>query len=87
MSKISYPQLVKNIADTFRIVTGTTGPIVIGELTNKIGETILSGSGETQKSMSIESGVEVIQPVYANTEINISSNVSIETSAALESEE
>lgn len=40
-----------------------------------------------QKSLSVESGIEVIQPVYANTEINISNNIEIEASAILESEE
>ena len=41
-----------------------------------------------QKSISMQSGVEVIQPVYANTEIQINnSSIEIESSVALESEE
>ena len=88
MSKISYPQLVKNIADTFRAVTGTTDPIVIGELTNKISETISSGSGEIQKPILVENSVEVILPVIAEPLIaKTSNNVIVETSVVLESEE
>jgi hypothetical protein len=38
MSRISYPQLVKDIADALRIATNTTEPIVVGELANKVVE-------------------------------------------------
>lgn len=41
-----------------------------------------------EKTISVSSGVEVIQPVYANTEIQINnSNIEIKTSITLESEE
>lgn len=47
--------------------------------------TINSG---TQKPITIETNIEVIQPVYANTEINISNNaMTVETSVTLESGE
>lgn len=91
MSKISYPKLVKNIADAFRIATGTTEPIAVGELSTKIGEAIGSGGGSTTTpTISCEAGVaEVILPVILDpvtAEIN-NSNIQIETSVALESEE
>lgn len=41
-----------------------------------------------QKTISVQSDVEVTQPIYASTEIQINnSNIEIETSVALESEE
>ena len=43
MSKISYPQLVKNLADAYRTAIGSTEPIVIGELTAKVTEAMNSG--------------------------------------------
>lgn len=46
MSKISYPQLIKNIANTYRNATGSTEPVVIGELTSKLAEAMNNtGSG------------------------------------------
>ena len=45
MSKISYPQLVKNLADAYRTAIGSTEPIVVGELANKVTEAIGSGGG------------------------------------------
>ena len=86
--KISYPQLVKNIADAFRTATGSTEPIVVGELPNKLTEAITSGGGSTQQPMTVETGVEVTQPVYANVEIEINNgNMTVETGVAIESEE
>lgn len=89
MNKISYPQLIKNIADAYRNATGSSEPVVIGELTSKLAEAMNNNNQNSiaQKTISVQSGVEVIQPVYANTEINISNNMTVETSVALESEE
>lgn len=89
MSKISYPQLIKNIANIYRNATGSSEPVAIGELAGKIGEAIRSGSSSgTASAMSVENSVEVIQPVYVNTEIEINnSNMTVETTVALESEE
>ena len=90
MSKISYPQLIKNIADTYRDATGSSEPVVIGELTSKLTEAMNNNNQNStvQKTISCEAGVEVIQPVYANTEIEINnSNMTVETTVALESEE
>lgn len=86
--KITYPQLVKNIADALRTATGSTEPIAVGELPNKVTEAIGSGGGSTQKPMTVETGVEVVQPVYANTEIEINNgNLTVETNVALEESE
>jgi hypothetical protein len=46
MSKISYPQLVKNIADAYRSATNTTDPIVVGELTEKLTEAMNNSGGD-----------------------------------------
>lgn len=54
MNKISYPQLVKNIADAYRTVIGSTDPIVIGELTTKVTEAMNSG-GSTGESVAYKS--------------------------------
>ena len=43
MSKISYPELVKNLADAYRTAIGSTEPIVVGELTAKVTEAMNSG--------------------------------------------
>lgn len=40
MAKITYPQLIKNIADAYRQGTGSTEQIAISELTSKIYEAI-----------------------------------------------
>lgn len=53
MSKISYPQLVKNLADAYRVVTGTTDPIFIGELVNKITEAMMNSGGMSVEYKSI----------------------------------
>lgn len=53
MSKISYPQLVKNLADAYRLATGNTEPIIIGELSNKITTAIESGTGKSIDYKSI----------------------------------
>ena len=42
MGKISYPQLVKNIADAYRSATNTSEPIAIGNLVYKVTEAISS---------------------------------------------
>ena len=42
MGKISYPQLVKNVADAYRESTNTSEPIAIGNLVYKITEAISS---------------------------------------------
>ena len=51
MSKISYPQLVKNLANAYRVAVGSTEPIVVGELTAKVTEAM--GSGVSVKYKSI----------------------------------
>ena len=53
MSKISYPQLVKNLADAYRAAIGNTDPIVIGELTAKVTEAMSTGGGKDVKFKSI----------------------------------
>lgn len=53
MSKISYPQLVKNIADAYRSVTNTTDLILAGELVDKLIEAMQSGDGEELAYKSI----------------------------------
>lgn len=53
MSKISYPQLVKDIADAYRSVTKTTEPIIVGELVAKLTEA-MSDSGTNIDYKSIE---------------------------------
>ena len=46
MNKISYPQLIKDVADTYRDAVGSSEPVVIGELTSKLAEAMNStGSG------------------------------------------
>ena len=160
MSKISYPQLVKNLADAYRTAIGSTDPIAIGELTTKVTEAMNSGGVSVeyksitynedntitlidkddvvhtmsctyedskltsitydnrvinltydgdiltsinnkeinlenapvqpqivQKPMTVETGVEVIMPIYVNTEIEINNNIEIETSVAIEESE
>jgi hypothetical protein len=52
MNKISYPQLVKDIADAYRNAIGSTDPITIGELANKVGETISRGNSIHYKSIT-----------------------------------
>lgn len=52
MSKISYPQLVKNLADAYRTTTGSTEPIVIGELVTKVTEA-MNGCGVSVEYKSI----------------------------------
>lgn len=42
MNKISYPQLIKDVADTYRDATGSLEPVVIGELTSKLAEAMSS---------------------------------------------
>lgn len=92
MSKISYPQLIKNIANAYRNTTGSSEPVAIGELASKISEAIAStDTNNTQyKSISCKAGIAgVILPVNAGpvtVEIN-NSNIEIETSVAIESEE
>lgn len=44
MAKLTYPQLVKNIADAYRQGTGSTEQIAISELTSKIYEAIAKQS-------------------------------------------
>jgi hypothetical protein len=53
MNKISYPQLVKDIADAYRNAIGSTDPITIGELANKVGEAISNGGGDSIHYKSI----------------------------------
>lgn len=40
MAKITYPQLIKNIADAYRLGTGFTEQIAVSELSDKIYEAI-----------------------------------------------
>lgn len=42
MNKISYPQLIKDVADTYRDATGSLEPVVVGELTSKLAEAMSS---------------------------------------------
>lgn len=51
MSKISYPQFVKDIADTYREATGTSEPVAVGEFTNKLTE-VLSATGIIYKTIT-----------------------------------
>jgi hypothetical protein len=52
MNKISYPQLVKDIADAYRNAIGSTDSITIGELANKVGEAISRGNSIRYKSIT-----------------------------------
>jgi hypothetical protein len=52
MNKISYPQLVKDIADAYRNAIGSTDSITIGELANKVGEAISRGNSIHYKSIT-----------------------------------
>jgi hypothetical protein len=52
MNKISYPQLVKDIADAYRNAIGSTDSITIGELANKVGEAISRGNSICYKSIT-----------------------------------
>lgn len=53
MSKISYPQLVRNIADALRIATGTTESIAVGDLTSRVTKAIGEGNGKNLDYKSI----------------------------------
>lgn len=55
MNKISYPQLLKDIADAYREATGSSEPVVIGELANKIKEAI-ENKETSQTSTSLDEG-------------------------------
>lgn len=90
MSKISYPQLIKNIANTYRNATGSTEPVVVGELTSKLAEAMNNNNQNSiaQKTISCENNIEVIHPVYANAETKVNNNnITVKTNVVLESEE
>ena len=53
MSKISYPQLVKNIVDAYRYATNTTDKVLAGELVDKLIEAMLRGDGDELAYKSI----------------------------------
>lgn len=89
MSKISYPNLIKDIANSYREATGTTELVAIGELADKIEEAIESAGKASQKTLSAEGNIRIILPVYTDLPVvqsNNNNNISVNTTVTLESE-